>query len=175
MSVSVQATVTVRHLFVSPGHNYFGRHGQPAGEHPTLDVPSVRCRAGQGIEGDRFFGYRPDYNGQITFFAWETLVALRTHFRTAAISPAVFRRNVVTEGLPLPTLAGQRFHLGEIEFEGIAEAKPCHWMDTAAVPGAEVWLRGRGGLRAKILSDGVLLPGPVRFSAPGLLDLPAAG
>lgn len=175
MSVSVQATVTVRHLFVSPGHNYFGRHGQPAGEHPTLDVPSVRCRAGQGIEGDRFFGYRPDYNGQITFFAWETLVALRTHFRAAAISPAVFRRNVVTEGLPLPTLAGQRFHLGEIEFEGIAEAKPCHWMDTAAVPGAEVWLRGRGGLRAKILSDGVLLPGPVRFSAPGLLDLPAAG
>ncbi|PAW65962.1 MAG: hypothetical protein B9S34_09260 [Opitutia bacterium Tous-C1TDCM] len=175
MSVSVQAIVTVRHLFVSPGHNYFGRHGQPAGAHPTLDVPSVRCRAGQGIEGDRFFGYRPDYNGQITFFAWETLLALRAHFRAVALSPAVFRRNVVTEGLPLPTLAGQRFHLGEIEFEGIAEAKPCHWMDTAAAPGAEVWLRGRGGLRAKILSDGVLLPGPVRFSAPGLLDLPAAG
>ena len=68
---------SIRHLYVSPGHNFFGRHGQPAGNHPTVDVKSVTCRAGWGIESDRFYGYRPGYKAQVTFFAWETLLAAR--------------------------------------------------------------------------------------------------
>ena len=32
-------------------------------------------------------------------------------------------------------------------------------MDGAIHPGAEAWMRGRGGLRARILSDGVLRQG----------------
>ena len=63
--------VRIHHLFVSPGHNFFGRHGQAAGENPTLEVPEIMCRAGRGIEGDRFFDYKEDYKGQITFFAWD--------------------------------------------------------------------------------------------------------
>jgi hypothetical protein len=43
-----------------------------------------------------------------------------------------------------------------VEFEGICECKPCYWMDYAIAPGAEQFLQGRGGLRAKILSDGIL-------------------
>lgn len=161
----------IRHLFVSPGHNFFGRHGQPAGTHPAHEVAAVRCVAGQGIEGDRFFGYRPDYNGQITFFAWETVEAVRREFARPALSAAVFRRNVITAGLDLPGLAGARFTLGGIEFEGVGEARPCHWMDQVVAPGAEVWLRGRGGLRAKILADGDLRRGPVALVAPELLAL----
>ena len=45
-------SVIIRHLFVSPGHNYFGHHGEPAGEHPIHEVASVVCRAGRGLEGD---------------------------------------------------------------------------------------------------------------------------
>ena len=33
------------------------------------------------------------------------------------------------------------------------------WMNSAVAPGAEDWLFGRGGLRAKVLSDGVLHAG----------------
>jgi hypothetical protein len=29
-------------------------------------------------------------------------------------------------------------------------------MDNAVAPGAEEWLKGRGGLRCRVLSDGVL-------------------
>jgi len=36
------------------------------------------------------------------------------------------------------------------------ECKPCYWMDFAIGPGAEAWLQGRAGLRARILTDGVL-------------------
>ncbi len=167
----MKSAVVIRHLYLSPGHNFFGRHGQPAGTHPTHDVRSVRCRAGLGLEGDRFFGYRPDYNGQVTFFAWETLEAARREFRRPDLAPGVFRRNVVVAGVHLNELAGTRFSLGGVDFEGVSEAKPCYWMDQVVAPGAETWLRGRGGLRAKILSDGPLHCGPAELYAHGLLAL----
>jgi MOSC domain-containing protein YiiM len=167
--MTVNSAVAIRHLFISPGHNFFGRHGLPAGEHPATDVPAVRVRAGWGIEGDRFFGYRPDYHGQITFFSWEVFVAARAEFSVPALPADVFRRNVIVEGLHLPDLIGQRFTLGGIEFEGMGEAKPCHWMNAAVAPGAEVWLRGRGGLRAKVLADGELDVGATELCVEGVV------
>ena len=154
---------TIRHIFISPGHNFFGRHGQPPGDHPAVDVGSVKCRAGWGLEGDRFYGYRPGYKGQVTFFKWETLLEAREKFGVTALSPAVFRRNVIVQGINLELLLERRFTLGGVEFEGTGEARPCHWMNQVVAPGAEDWLMGRGGLRAKVLSDGELTVGPVEL------------
>ncbi|HVS53243.1 MAG TPA: MOSC domain-containing protein [Opitutaceae bacterium] len=155
--------MTIRHLFISTGHNFFGRHGQPAGTHPARDVARAKCRAGWGLEGDRFYGYRPDYKGQVTFFAWEIYLAAQREFRVPALTPDAFRRNVIIEGVDLNTLIGRRFSLGGVEFEGTAEARPCYWMNNVVAPGAEDWLMGRGGLRAKVLSDGELAVGPVEL------------
>ncbi len=121
----------------------------------------MKCRAGFGLEGDRFYGYRPDYKGQVTFFSWETLLAARENFGLPALAPSVFRRNVVVEGIDLDQLLARRFTLGGVEFEGTGEARPCHWMNAVVAPGAEDWLMGRGGLRAKVLTDGKLSVGPV--------------
>jgi MOSC domain-containing protein YiiM len=151
--------VSIRHLFISPGHNFFGRHGQPAAGNPTLEVKTIMCRAGHGVEGDRFFDYKENYAGQITFFAWDIFVAAREKFAVPALSPGAFRRNVVIEGVDVNTLIGRRFSVGGVEFEGTVESKPCYWMEQAVAPGAEEWLRGHGGLRAKILSDGPLVVG----------------
>jgi MOSC domain-containing protein YiiM len=157
----VSDSVTIRHIFISPGHNFFGRYGQTAGSYEIQDVASVNCRAGWGIEGDRFYGYRPEYKGQVTFFDWETFRLAREKFGVPQLSASVFRRNVVIEGLDLNTLIGRRFTLGGVEFEGTTEARPCHWMNQVVAPGAEDWLCGRGGLRTKVLTDGVLAAGPV--------------
>ena len=73
--------------------------------------------------------------------------------------PAAFRRNAVIEGVDINTLIGWRFTIGEVEFEGTVESKPCYWMDQAVAPGTEEWLRGNGGLRAKIRRDGILTAG----------------
>jgi MOSC domain-containing protein YiiM len=159
LSVRVSGPVIVRHIFISTGHNFYGRHGQPPGQHPAIDVPVVRCRAGFGLEGDRFYGYRPDYKGQVTFFAWEAWVGAKHRFSLPELTPDVFRRNVITQGLDLNLLIGRRFTLGGVEFEGTGEARPCHWMNTAVAPGAEEWLMGSGGLRARILTDGELRVG----------------
>lgn len=167
----MKSAVTIRHIFVSSGHNFFGRHGQPAGSFPTADLRHVACRAGWGLEGDRFYGYRPDYNGQVTFFEWEVCRAAREQFNLPTLSPEVFRRNVVVEGAHLNGLIGTRFSLGGVDFEGMGEAKPCHWMNSVVAPGAEEWLRGRGGLRAKIFTDGILRCGPAELCAHGLLAL----
>jgi MOSC domain-containing protein YiiM len=146
----------VLHLYVSPGHNYFGHHGQAAGTHPILEQREVRCVAGRGIEGDRFFDFKEDYKGQITLFAWEVYQDLCARFNRWDKPPAVFRRNVITRGLDLNSLIGQEFELQGVRFLGVESCKPCYWMDQAFCPGAEAALQGRGGLRAKILTDGVL-------------------
>lgn len=155
--------VAIRHIFISSGHNFFGRHHQPAGTYPTEDLAVANCRAGWGIEGDRFYGYRPDYKGQVTLFAWETFLAAKEKFGVPALSPAAFRRNILVEGLELPALIGQRFTLGGVAFEGTGESKPCDWMNVVVAPGAEEWLRGQGGLRAKVLRDGALARGAVEL------------
>lgn len=149
----------VRHIFISSGHNFFGRFNAPAGAYPSRDLPTVNCRAGWGLEGDRFYGYRLDYKGQVTFFAWEIYEAAKKKFAVPALEPSAFRRNILVEGLDLPAMIGRKFTLGGVQFEGTGESKPCHWMNTAVAPGAEEWLRGNGGLRAKILSDGPLVRG----------------
>jgi MOSC domain-containing protein YiiM len=169
--VRVKSAVAIRHIFISPGHNFFGRHGQAPGDFAAREVASVCCRAGLGLEGDRFFGYRPDYNGQVTFFAWETYETAKRELAAPALRPEAFRRNVIVEGVHLPSLAGARFTLGGVEFEGVGEARPCYWMNDVVAPGAEQWLRGRGGLRAKILRDGVLRRGPAELYAGELLAL----
>jgi MOSC domain-containing protein YiiM len=53
-------------------------------------------------------------------------------------------------------LIGRRFSIQGVLFEATEECRPCHWMDNAVAPGAEEWLKGRGGLRCRVLSDGVL-------------------
>ncbi len=148
----------IRHLFVSPGHNYFGHHGGPPGRHPLLEVAEVECVAGEGLRGDRFFGYRENYKGQITLFAWEVFLALCRDraIDAESVSPARLRRNVVVEGVELDGLIGRRFTLQGVELEGMEECRPCHWMNQAIGEGAEVWLRGRGGLRCRILTSGPL-------------------
>jgi MOSC domain-containing protein YiiM len=171
ISCGVKSAVTIRHIFISPGHNFFGRHGQPAGTHEATDARAVKCRAGWGIEGDRFYGYRPNYKGQITFFEWEVYEGVKRQFNVPDLSPNAFRRNAIVEGIHLNQLVGMRFTLDGVEFEGMVESTPCAWMDTVVASGAEKWLRGRGGLRAKILTDGVLRCGPAELYAHGLLEL----
>lgn len=146
----------IRHLYISPGHNYFGHHGQPAGNHQAIECEEIECIAGCGIKGDRFFNFKENYQGQITFFAQEVFEEMRRALKLPGKSPAAARRNVVTEGVDLNSLIGADFEIQGIKFHGMAHCKPCYWMDQAFAPGAEIFLQNNGGLRAQILTDGRL-------------------
>jgi MOSC domain-containing protein YiiM len=147
------------HLYVSPGHNYFGRHGLTPGQSPVQEMSEVNCVAGRGIEGDRFFDHGADYKGQITFFADEVYRSLCEQFDAHDKPSSVFRRNVITRGVDLHELIGREFEIQGVRYSGTEECRPCHWMDLAFCPGAEAALRGHGGLRARILTSGVLRVG----------------
>lgn len=151
--------IRVEHLFISPGHNYFGHHGQPAGAHPLVEVKEVECVAGKGLSGDRFFDFKDNYKGQITLFASEVFADVCQQLGVTGKSPGVTRRNVITKGVDLNTLIGKTFEVQGVLFEGVSECSPCYWMNGAIGPGAEAALHGRGGLRARILTDGVLRVG----------------
>ena len=151
-----EPAITIQHLFISPGHNFFGHHGKPPGENPMVEVQEVRCFAGRGLEGDRFLDFKADYKGQVTFFSAEIYDELRARFGAWDKPPSAFRRNVITRGVDLNTLIGREFTIQGVRFMGTTECSPCYWQDGAFAPGTEEALQGRGGLRAKILSDGVL-------------------
>ena len=146
----------ILHLYISEGHNYVGHHGRPPGEHEIIEVDEIHCIAGHGIERDRYFGHKDDFKGQITFFADEVYQDLRAQFPRREVAPSVFRRNVITRGLDLNELIGKEFEVQGVRFFGTEECRPCYWMNQAFAPGAEEAMRGRGGLRAKIITGGIL-------------------
>ena len=152
--------IRVCHLFISPGHNFVGHHEQPPGEHRAVEVDQIECVAGQGIRGDRFFGHKENFKGQITFFSMEVFDALRRELNLPDAAPSATRRNAFIRGVDLNTLVGGEFDIQGVRFAGTAECSPCYWMNAALGPGAEDWLKGRGGLRARILTDGILRRDP---------------
>ncbi len=148
--------ITICHLFRSADHNFFGHHGQAPGQHPMIEVDRCDCVAGQGIRGDRFFGFKENYKGQITFFDMDVFEALRRELLLPDVQAGATRRNVFVRGIDLTELIGTEFVTQGIRFFGVEQCAPCYWMNLALGPGAEQWLKGRGGLRARILTDGVL-------------------
>ena len=144
------------HLYISRGHNFFGHHGREPDDFPMIEVPEIECVAGHGIRGDRFFDYREDYKGQITFFSLEIFDELCGAFELQDCSPALLRRNALTRDVDLRSLIGEEFEVQGVRFAGMCECRPCYWMNRAIASGAEDFLKGRGGLRARILSDGIV-------------------
>jgi hypothetical protein len=145
-------------LHISAEHNFVGHHGKPPGDTPIQTVDRVECVADRGLRGDRFFDFKENFKGQITFFAEEVHRRLCEKFDRGFedVDTAIYRRNIVTRGVDLNTLIGEEFEIQGVRFSGTEECSPCYWMDTAFGPGAEQALKGNGGLRARILSDGEL-------------------
>ena len=153
----------IRQIFISRGHNYFGHHGKPPDDYPLIEQQRIECVAGRGIRGDRFYDYRNDYAGQITFFSLEIFEKLSQQFGLTNKSAALARRNVIISGIDLNSLIGIDFEIQGVQFRGTKHCRPCYWMNQAIAIGAEKWLAGNGGLRAQILSDGFIEVGDARL------------
>ena len=145
-------------IWISPGSDFRGHHGMARGNHGITGVTEIECVAGMGLRGDRYFGYKPDFKGQITFIDAAAVDAVRRKFGNPELSSSELRRNIVVRGADLSAWVGKRFLFQGIEFEGSEECKPCYWMDESVAPGTEEFLKMefQGGLRARILTHGCL-------------------
>lgn len=157
----------IQKIFISPGHNYYGHAGREPDDFPLQEVEQIECVAGRGLRSDRFFDYKDDYKGQVTFFSQEIFDGLCAAFPLVKKSPGVLRRNVIVSGADLNALIGETFELQGVRFLGTAHCKPCYWLDQAFAPGTEAWLKDNGGLRAQILTDGWLKTGAAEFATIG--------
>jgi MOSC domain-containing protein YiiM len=131
---------------------------------PMQSVPEVHAVPGMGLEGDRYFyqpGKYPDKHGpgrQVTLIEIEAIEALERE--EGILLPAGdARRNIVTRGVPLNHLVGKEFRVGEVTLLGVRLAEPCGHLAALTQPSVEPALIHRGGLRAEILSEGVIRAG----------------
>lgn len=157
-------TINIDHIFIAAEHGFIGQHETAAQSHVMDSVDSVECVAGKGLKGDRFFGYKDNYKGQVTFFSKDVLEAVLEHTGAVACPPWAMRRNVMVSGIDLNMLIGREFAIGDVRFTGTEECAPCEWMNRSIGAGARDFLRGNGGLRAQILTNGVLTRGQQALS-----------
>ena len=145
------------------------RHGSvtaivvaPEAEGMMVTVQRALARAGRGLEGDRYFDHRGTFSSahgrghDLTLIEAEALEALR--LPGGRLAPEEARRNVVTRGIDLNALVGERFRIGDVECFGQRLCEPCAHLERltekAGKPGTLRALIHKGGLRADVLTDG---------------------
>lgn len=124
---------------------------------PMQSVETAAAVAGKGLQGDRNFPAKR-VEDQVTLIEREAVTALGRDYGVE-LAPGDARRNLVTDGVALNHLVGREFTIGDVRLRGIRLCEPCTHLQK--LTGAKVLpgLVHRGGLRAEILTGGVLKPG----------------
>jgi MOSC domain-containing protein YiiM len=134
-------------------------HGK-GGEMPHA-IPEARLVVGKGIEGDVHFlaAKNPDGGGEeLTLVESEAIEAAKREYGID-VTAAATRRNIETRDVPLNHLVGRDFRVGTAVCRGVKLCEPCGHLEKMTVTGIRKALIHRGGLRARILRDGVARPG----------------
>ena len=137
----------VEHVFVAE-----------AAEAPARAVDSAPAGAGRGLEGDRYFDGAGTFSERVGT-GREITLADADALRSAEVAPGEARRNVVVRGIDLDGLIGRRFRIGEVECVGRRRCEPCAHLQRLTRPDVLRALVHRGGLRADVVSGGVVRVG----------------
>jgi len=137
---------------------------------PMQSITEVRAFPGRGLEGDRYFagtGFyskKSSYGGrEVTLIEIEAVEALFGGVLNAAgerfgikLAAADTRRNIATSSVPLNHLVDREFWVGAVLMRGTRLCEPCKHLDDLTRTGVMSGLIHRGGLRALVLSEGVI-------------------
>ncbi len=130
---------------------------------PTKAVDAVLAIPQVGLEGDRYalkLGtfYKPDPDRELTLIEAEAIDALGREYGVE-LAAGDARRNLVTRGVALNHLVGKEFTIGDVRIRGIRLCEPCGHLQKVTGKPVIKGLIHRGGLRAQILSEGVIHAG----------------
>jgi MOSC domain-containing protein YiiM len=125
-----------------------------------VSVAAVHAFADRGLEGDRFFRDSWDAvkrsDKAVSLIEDEVLELAGKEIDVGAIG-ILTRRNIVTRGVPLIDLLGQEFTIGNVRMRGIRLFEPCgHLVAVTKLPGIFKALEHRSGLKAAVVSDGII-------------------
>lgn len=150
-------------------------HTAPEAAASMKSVAEARAVPGRGLEGDRyyegrgFYSPKPGFGGrEVTLIESETVEALLHGAVNAAgdrlgikLAAAETRRNIATEGVPLNHLVDRDFWVGPVLMRGTRLCEPCKHLEDLTQPGVLAALVHRGGLRARILTEGLIRVGDI--------------
>lgn len=120
--------------------------------------------AGKGLKGDRYcenlgtYSNNPGSGREVTLIESEAIEALRREYYIE-IDAALARRNIVTRGVALNHLVEREFAVGAVILRGTRLCDPCVHLEKLTRPGTMRGLIHRGGLRAEIVTGGVIRVG----------------
>jgi MOSC domain-containing protein YiiM len=129
-----------------------------------VSVNETRAIAGKGLEGDRYFkgagtySNNPGLGRDVTLIEIEAIEALKRDYGIELVSRDS-RRNIATRGVPLNHLVGQEFKVGEATLRGVRLCDPCSHLEKLSAKGVQHGLIHRGGLRAEIVTGGLIRVG----------------
>ncbi len=131
---------------------------------PMVPVSEVRAVPGQGLEGDRYFRKTGTYSSRPGTGREGTLIEAEAYEAIAreaeiVLAPGASRRNITTRDVPLNHLVGRQFQVGEVLLEGVRLCEPCAHLESLTQSGVRAGLIHRGGLRARILTEGLIRVG----------------
>jgi MOSC domain-containing protein YiiM len=127
-------------------------------------VTEVRALIGRGLEGDRYergigsFSRWPGTGRAVTLIEQEVIESVLDE-TGLDLDSGRSRRNIVTEGVRLNELVGMNFRIGTVLFRGERLAEPCEYLQRRVGDGLMPALKGRGGLRADVLEEGIIRAG----------------
>jgi MOSC domain-containing protein YiiM len=117
------------------------------------------------VTADGMVGDRYAHSRDLTLIEVEALEGLLAD-TGIELSPAEVRRQVLTRGIRLNGLVGERFTVGEVECVGQELCEPCNHLQGLTYPGVLHGLVHRGGLRADIVRGGRIAVGDAVTPAP---------
>lgn len=138
-------------------------HIAGAAKAPMSRLDAANAIPGVGLEGDRyalrtgtFFKPKPDF--ELTLIESEAIEALMRDYGVT-IEAGNARRNIVTRDVALNHLVGREFLIGEVRIRGIRLCEPCDHLEKLTGQTLIKGLLHRGGLRAQILTPGLIRAG----------------
>ncbi len=131
-------------------------------------VSSASLIAGKGIEGDRYYlgigTFSEKLKGnpavELSLIEKEKIDHFNARYKQDH-SYGDFRRNIVTEGFRLNEYVGKEFTIGTIKLKGIRLCEPCSYLAETVNSLVLPHLVGEGGLRAQIISSGIIEQGDI--------------
>jgi MOSC domain-containing protein YiiM len=146
---------TVEHIYVAA-----------AEAAPPHAVTSVAAVAGRGLEGDRCQVGPADSPHDLCAITLVECEALDAALEELGIDvrQGRSRRQVHTRGVRLNELVGRAFTIGEVQCLGVELCEPCKHLESLTEAGVIRALVHRGGLRADILTDGVVAVGDAVYA-----------
>jgi MOSC domain-containing protein YiiM len=135
----------------------------PSAEAEMVSVDEVNAVPGKGLQGDRYFVrqgtfYKPQPDRELTLVEAEAIEAFRKDSKVE-FDLGDSRRNVVTRGVPLNHLVDKEFWIGDVKVRGLRLCEPCSHLQKLTTDKVLPGLVHRGGLRAQILTEGIIRVG----------------